>query len=111
MTDWNPSESDLEWQKNLLESLKDGGVWATSFSVYVKKGKKLVMIHTTDNPKSKEKDSHSKSLSLGFHPSYCFLRYRLSPDSRPKKFCICSLGSQKYEYFSNLARKHSGPGS
>lgn len=31
---WSPSESDLEWTKRTIQSLKVGGIWATTFALY-----------------------------------------------------------------------------
>ena len=33
MVEWKPTESDLEWTKNLFNSLKDGGIWKFSTGV------------------------------------------------------------------------------
>jgi hypothetical protein len=36
MDDWKPTTSDIEWTKNLVKSLKIGGIWQTSFAVFKK---------------------------------------------------------------------------
>lgn len=42
--DWEPSRSDIEWTKNLVERMNDGGMWATTEGVFRvdKKQKQLV---------------------------------------------------------------------
>lgn len=34
MEEWKPSESDLDWTRNLIRMLKVNGVWATSYAIY-----------------------------------------------------------------------------
>lgn len=31
---WIPTESDLEWSRNLLRVIKDGGTWACDAGIY-----------------------------------------------------------------------------
>jgi hypothetical protein len=33
--EWEPSESDIEWCRNLLNVIADGGMWITSNGTYV----------------------------------------------------------------------------
>lgn len=31
---WEPTESDIEWQKNLLDICKDGAIWGAAAGIY-----------------------------------------------------------------------------
>lgn len=43
-SDWQPSESDVAWTRNLLNSLKVGGIWGTSYAVYRRVSEKKVRL-------------------------------------------------------------------
>jgi hypothetical protein len=34
MTDWKPSPSDIDWQKNMLKMVAENGMWANSAGIY-----------------------------------------------------------------------------
>jgi hypothetical protein len=34
--EWIPTNEDLQWMRNLISSLKTGGIWGTSFAVFKK---------------------------------------------------------------------------
>jgi hypothetical protein len=40
---WTPRPSDIEWAKNFVLILRDGGVWGNSFGVYKINHKKKVL--------------------------------------------------------------------
>jgi hypothetical protein len=47
---WTPRPSDIEWAKNFVLMLKDGGAWGNSFGVYKldRKKKTLKLIEVFD---------------------------------------------------------------
>lgn len=49
MTDWKPSESDINWTKNCLSMVKDGGIWATSYALYRKEGETVTLERVNEN--------------------------------------------------------------
>jgi len=50
MTDWEPRDSDIEWVKDLIRILKDGGIWvppAMGFFTIDKQAKTFTMTAKT----------------------------------------------------------------
>lgn len=46
---WEPTDSDIAWQRNVLTLLKDGAVWGTSFGIFkVNKSDKTVELTQGD---------------------------------------------------------------
>ena len=55
MTEFIPKESDKEWLKNLLNLIKVGGVWGTSWALYKKINEQtLAVTKNIDDPLVKD---------------------------------------------------------
>lgn len=41
---WEPKQSDIDWQKSLLDKIQDGGVWGSLSGIYKVNHKKKVLV-------------------------------------------------------------------
>ena len=46
MITWEPTESDIEWTRDLIEKLRDGGTWAVPAGLSMITGNKKEMKYT-----------------------------------------------------------------
>lgn len=67
---WNPRPSDIEWTRNVIAMLKEGGSWVIPITgqTFVKQGDKLVLISSmpTDSyGEEAQADMFQKVLEIG----------------------------------------------
>jgi hypothetical protein len=62
--DWKPRPSDIEWARNFVLILKDGGIWGNSFGVYrlERKSKTLRLIEVINEHLREE--IHDRSVKV-----------------------------------------------
>lgn len=41
---WEPKQSDIDWQRNMLGKIQDGGVWGSMSGIYTVNHKKKVLV-------------------------------------------------------------------
>jgi hypothetical protein len=61
MSNWTPDESDIEWTRDLVNSLKIGGFWGTSFAKFKKVSEsKFTIEQINPDPNVKADDNIEK---------------------------------------------------
>ncbi|HPE06274.1 MAG TPA: hypothetical protein PLW50_00980 [Smithellaceae bacterium] len=45
-TKWEPQQSDIDWQRNMLDICKDGAIWGSNAGIYTIDKKRKVLVRT-----------------------------------------------------------------